>query len=73
MSHRRERQVRELCEREGLAVESIEIDGRGHLSVRLAGRPGRLTFARTPSDGRGDLNKRAMLRRIARGLEGKMG
>jgi hypothetical protein len=65
----RVRDVRDLCEREGLKVLSIVPKNGGHLKATLQADDGRIlqiVFANSPSDVRGDLNNRAQLRRLLR-------
>jgi hypothetical protein len=73
--NRRVREVKQLCQREGFEVQRVEHDGRNHYRVYLAiaGRQEWVSFSNTPSDHAGDLNKRAQLRRMARGVKGKQG
>lgn len=68
MSTARTRQITAVIESIGGRVSSITVNGNGHYKVRFSARGLQYStvFARTPSDWRADLNKRAELRRALR-------
>lgn len=69
--NKREKEIINLVKTSGLACLSIGKGGTGHYRVETP--VGSVTFSATPGDHRGDLNKRAMLRRMAAGLPGRCG
>ncbi len=76
MKTSRVREIESLVSRAGLVLECAEIGGSGHIRAAVRGPDGgvhTLTFSSTPRDRRGDLNKAAMLRRIAAGRSWRYG
>ena len=69
--NKREKDIIKIVESVGLTCVSIQKGGSGHYRVDV-GRSV-VTFSATPGDHRGDLNKKAMLRRIAAGVEVRCG
>lgn len=66
---KREKEIRKIVVECGLELVGLEFDGRNHYKVTAAapqGRCGKFFFSNTPSDYRGDLNKRSDVRRFAR-------
>jgi len=65
------RQVRLMAEVEGLKVESMSVNGGGHIACRVSlnGVIATATVPRTPSCWRAPLEVRASLRRLARALK----
>ena len=72
---RREREILAFITDAGLRCLSIEQAKTTHYRAVVEGPHGRacITFSSTPGDVRGDLNKRAHLRRIAAGQDGRVG
>ena len=69
--NKREKDIIRIVQNTGLTCVSIQKGGTGHYRVDVG--LATVTFAATPGDPRGDLNKKAMLRRIAAGVEGRCG
>lgn len=69
--NKREKEIIHLVKGLGLSCLSIDKGGSGHYRVTTS--VGTVTFAATPGDNRGDMNKRAMLRRMTLGREGRCG
>lgn len=68
----RERAIVKMVESAGLTFVELKLRGSGHYGALTRAQDGReqtFIFSNTPSDGRGDLNKLALLRRFARGLQ----
>lgn len=72
---KRQREILTLITGTGLRCVSIDQAKTTHYRALVEGPHGRasVTFSSTPGDHRGDLNKRAQLRRIAAGQEGRIG
>lgn len=69
MSKGRERDIRNLVEGLGLRVLAVTTRGSGHYAAEVKAPTGatqKFFFSNTPSDHRGDLNKKAMIRRWVR-------
>ena len=73
--NKRQREILTLITGTGLRCVSIEQAKTTHYRAVVEGPHGRacVTFSSTPGDHRGDFNKRAHLRRIAAGQEGRIG
>ena len=73
--NKRQREILTLITSTGLRCVSIDQTKTTHYRALVEGPHGRasVTFSSTPGDHRGDLNKRAHLRRIAAGQEGRVG
>lgn len=73
--NKRQREILTLITSTGLRCVSIEQAKTTHYRAEVEGPHGRacVTFSATPGDHRGDLNKRAHLRRFASGQEGRVG
>lgn len=69
--NKRQKEIINLVKNAGLACLAIDKGGTGHYRVETPA--GTVTFSATPGDHRGDLNKRAMLRRMAAGVCGRCG
>lgn len=68
---RRERELRQLAEREGLEVLDVTLGGRTHYRINVRATDGRTkTFSAslTPSDRNGVLAERAGFRKFVRGI-----
>ena len=68
---KRQRELVQLVESEGLQVVSIGLNGRTHyeLAVRTTdGRERKFTTALSPSDRKGNLNFRTDVRKFVRGV-----
>lgn len=72
---KREREINALIARAGLHCKQIVKGGSGHYRATVETPSGEVdtTFACTPGDRRGDLNKLSALRRIAKGIHGRIG
>lgn len=76
MMKRRFREIEALVSRCGLTLADARVGGSGHIKARVRTSDGAtqlVVFAATPSDRRADMNKEAMLRRIAQHREGRVG
>ena len=73
--NKRQREILTLITGTGLRCVSIDRTKTSRYRAVVEGPHGRacVTFGSTPGDHRGDLNKRAHLRRIASGQEGRVG
>lgn len=73
--NKRQREILTLITSAGLRCVAIDRTKTTHYRATVEGPHGRasVTFSSTPGDHRGDLNKRAHLRRIAAGQEGRIG
>lgn len=68
------RDIYKLCEEVSATVLDIAPNGSGHFKVEAATPAGNrfsVTFPKTPSDRRANLNQRAFLRRKIRELDGQ--
>lgn len=68
---RRQRELVQLVESEGLQVVSIGLNGRTHYEVAVRapdGRSRKFTTSSTPGDSKGNLNFRTDVRKFVRGV-----
>lgn len=65
----RERQIRKLISDSGLECSALRLAKSGHYKATVvseSGRAAQAMFSGTPSDRRGDLNKKSSLRHFAK-------
>ena len=68
MSHKRERAIKSMVADAGATCHAITLRGSGHYMAEVAKSDGAIKsffFSNSPSDHRGYLNKRALVRRWA--------
>lgn len=73
---RRKRDIEGLVSGAGLKLAALTLNGKNHYRAKIVaidGREKHVTFSNTPSDRRGDMNKKSMLKRFSRGVEGGRG